>query len=249
MSNKLEILIPEIFPVGKIISGVTLKNEKLLSLYGLTVSKGAIFSDEEVIRHRLLLAESINVPFESMKYQQQVHGANIRLIDIDSPETESDGMLTQVKGIVLNVKIADCAAILLFDPVTESIGAIHSGWRGTAANIAKKSIEAMQLNFDVKPENLLAFISPCASGDVYEVGEDVASHFTGFVKSISSDKYLFDNKSCIFNQLVECGVQPGNIEVSPVCTISDTNYHSYRRDKENSGRSSAFIGIKAIPTC
>ncbi|MGB9911954.1 MAG: polyphenol oxidase family protein, partial [Candidatus Kapaibacteriota bacterium] len=94
------------------------------------------------------------------------------------------------------------------------------------------------------PRNLLVYISPLASGKRYEVGEDVAKLFPLSTIPTPNGKYFFDNRKEIIYQLKETGVEEKNIEYSPLCTISNTNLHSYRRDKEKSGRMAAFIGLK-----
>ena len=47
------------------------------------------------------------------------------------------------------------------------------------------------------------------------------------------------------NQFISltCGWDPLHIEKSDICTIENSDYHSFRRDKEFSGRMAAFIGM------
>ncbi len=88
------------------------------------------------------------------------------------------------------------------------------------------------------------YISPAAGGNVYEIGEEVAKFFPRSIKPTTNGKYLFDNKHEIYLQLTDAGANSDNIEISQECTISNPNLHSYRRDKEKSGRMSAFISMK-----
>ena len=161
-----------------------------------------------------------------------------------------DGMICFEKGIILCVSLADCAGVLIFDPVKNIISALHSGWKGSKLNITRKGIEIMK-NHGSNPKDLLVWISPSASGEKYEIGEDVAKHFMDsecliplnplFAKG--KTKYLFHNKFQIKKQLIVCGVNVDNIEISQICTINDIEYHSYRRDRQLSGRMAAFIGM------
>jgi hypothetical protein len=132
----------------------------------------------------------------------------------------------------------------MYDPVSGSIAALHSGWRGTKLNIAGKGIRKMGDWFGSDPANILVWLSPCASGANYEVGNDVAEYFPEFVKKTNNDKYLLDIPAAVRSQLIEAGVEAVNIETSGICTIADERFHSYRRDGNRSGRMSAFIAMK-----
>ena len=91
---------------------------------------------------------------------------------------------------------------------------------------------------------MLLFLPPSASVDNYEVGEEFLDYFPNSIIK-KNDNYYFDNKNEIINQLLNCGCLIENIESINECTIVDKRYHSYRRDKNDSGRMSAFIGIKS----
>ena len=239
----LDYICPEIFDKTKIISGVTQKNLSLFPKFGLSLSKADILSDDDLFLHKRVFAKLLGTNNELMKYQTQTHSSEIKEVFADTPDTESDGLFTSAKGIILNVKIADCVAILIFDPKKEVIMALHSGWRGTAHNICKKGITLIKEKYNSNPEDIIVYISPGASGEKYEVGEDVANFFPNSINKISENKYLFDNKKEIKSQLISAGILESNIEVSELCTIDNQLFHSYRRDKQLSGRMSAFIGM------
>jgi polyphenol oxidase len=244
MKDNFEILKTSIFPEKKVLAGVTKRNLVLFPENGFTISDGTDNPSDEIIKNRKQLANVLDIDYLNLKFQRQVHETNIQVVDDNSTSgKETDGMITDEKGIILNITIADCTAILVYDPINEAVGAFHSGWRGTKENIAKKGIQKMNDNFKTKPEYLLIYLSPCASGQRYEVEWDVAQYFPETTNKINDKKYLFDNKKQIISQLLALGVKEENIEASPICTIADENYHSYRRDKENSGRMSAFIGM------
>ena len=92
-----------------------------------------------------------------------------------------------------------------------------------------KAINILKINFNSNRKDLLVYLSPSASGDRYEVGWEVSQHFPKSIKKSNNEKYLFDNRNEIKLQLLECGVPEQNIEVSAVCTISDFDYHSFRK--------------------
>lgn len=238
----IDILKPKIFS-NNIISGVTKKNISEEYPLGISFSKCDFLTEKEIERNRKFLANDLNYPLENLKFQSQVHGENIRIVNHKSKNEESDAMITKEKGILLNISIADCVAVLIFDPIKEIIAGVHSGWRGTEKNIAGKTINLMKEKFGSNTKDLLVYLSPAAQKDNYEVGWEVAEKFPGFCTPKDNGKFLLDNPRAVYSQIVEKDVLSKNIEKSEICTIANDNYHSYRRDKSKSGRMVAFIGL------
>lgn len=241
----IDLIRPKIFDDNEIISGVTKKNISGIWNLGFTISAAIIADPYTVLANRRELAMTIGVASYNMRFQKQIHSDIVRIVGSNSESiVESDAMITNEIGLVLNISIADCAGILLYDKINRVIAAVHSGWRGTSLNITNRTIMMMQNNFSTEPKSLLAYISPCAGGDKYEVGEEVAKLFPNSIKDIGNDKFLFDNRLEIKSQLLRSGLKVENIEVSSICTIVNHDFHSYRRDGAKSGRMSAFIGMK-----
>lgn len=239
-----QILKPEIFNDTEVIAGITYANKVIFPPLGFSITNGEIYSDEVTNNHREFLSNILNIDPYKMKYQKQVHGSRVRIIDFMSTIEESDGMITNLNGLILNAAIADCAAVLIYDPENKAVAAIHSGWRSSYENISQVGIDSMKENYNSKPENLLAYVSPCASVNNYDVGEDFYDFFDSKYLKIYNGKLYFDNKLRIHDSLINAGLIYKNIEISDVCTIANSDYHSFRRDKNDSGRMSAFIGIK-----
>ncbi len=240
--NEIDLIYPKIFPCN-IFSGLTLRNQRQFGKCGFSIS-GKHIAPPIIIEHRSLLAKHLTIPLEKLKFQKQVHGNEIRIIDLQSEVTESDAMITQHKGLALVVSIADCAAVLMYEPVVEIIAAVHSGWRSTSKDIVGKTVDMMIEKFGASAENIICYVSPCAGSEKYEVGDEVAKLFPMSVKQISESKYLLNLKHELFNQLISKRILQSNVEISDICTISNDKFHSFRRDKENSGRMGAFIMMR-----
>jgi YfiH family protein len=239
----IEILRPGIFDRKKIQSGVTQYNGRMFPKYGLSLSPAAILSTDEYNIHLQMFAHSRGIRKEDIKFNKQIHSNRIRIVDKYSATEEADALITNEKELMLLVKIADCAAIIMYDTENEVIAAVHSGWRGTKQNITGMTIRMMTENFASKPANILSYISPAASVKNYEVGEEFLNFFPDYTVK-RNKKYYFDNKKAIFNQLIAAGINSSSIEVSDICTIIDKNYHSYRQAGDFSGRMGAFIMLK-----
>ena len=93
----------------------------------------------------------------------QVHEDNIIVLENNKIEKflyKADGIITNVKGKLLFIQVADCQSVMMFDPVNNVIANVHSGWRGSVKNIIGKCVDIMGKKFGTSPENIVAGISP-----------------------------------------------------------------------------------------
>jgi YfiH family protein len=155
-----------------------------------------------------------------------------------------DALITNVRNIFLTVSIADCAPIFLFDPQSRAMGCVHAGWRGTEQGIVREAVFLMQNEFGSRVKDILAFIGPSAGQCCYEVGKEVAAKFESSRTVRRDEKTFLDIKGMNKDQLLQAGVIEARIEVSDQCTICTPElYHSFRRDRDKSGRMMGVIGM------
>lgn len=174
------------------------------------------------------------------------HGAGLSKPDLPS----CDGLVTNTPGTALVVFTADCTPILLFDPVTGAVGAVHAGWRGTAAAIAAKAVAAMTQSYGCRPEDIHAAIGPNIGECCFETDGDVpeamvSSLGDGVLPAIRRvDKKYYVNLKEINRQiLAKAGVT--KVEVSPLCTACHTElFWSHRRVGASRGSQGAVILCK-----
>lgn len=123
---------------------------------------------ENVLKNYDILGQAIGFDPKSLVFTYQTHtdivvpvGPAQRGAGLYAPElSDCDGLVTNTPGLGLVVFSADCTPILAYDPVTGAVGAAHAGWRGTAAGIAQKLIEAMVREYGTDPKNVRAAIGP-----------------------------------------------------------------------------------------
>jgi purine-nucleoside/S-methyl-5'-thioadenosine phosphorylase / adenosine deaminase len=150
-----------------------------------------------------------------------------------------DALLENSPGSVVAVKTADCIPILLADPGRRAVAAVHAGWRGTAAGIAGRAVDAMRDRFGTAADDIEAAIGPGIGECCYEVGPEVAARFGG------QGRAHLDLPGINRRQLVEAGVTPQHIYASNLCTMCRPGeFHSFRRDKDAAGRLYSFIGLR-----
>ena len=174
--------------------------------------------------HEAVLAEGGIAP-KMLRRAQQVHGNKVALVgDIGCsyPVEGVDGLFCGGKAdCCLGIYVADCAAIWIYDPVTQSRALVHSGKLGTQQNIAGVTLESMRKILGVNAADCIAVISPCIRPPHYEV----------------------DIVTMIKQELEDAGVQPQNIIDSGLDTAADLDtFYSYRIEKGNTGRMLALFG-------
>ena len=150
-----------------------------------------------------------------------------------------DALLENTPGAVVAVKTADCIPILLVDPRSRAVAAVHAGWRGTVARIAASAVAAMRDRFGSASGDLHAAIGPGIGKCCYEVGPEVAARFG------EQGRAHIDLAEANRRQLLEAGVTARRIHASNLCTMCRPGeFHSFRRDKEAAGRLYSFAGIR-----
>jgi hypothetical protein len=173
---------------------------------------------------------------------RQVHGATVLDAHTITPTSEADALCSTDRDVVA-VLTADCVPILLCDLDARVVAAVHSGWKGTVANIAGRTVEHL-LGKGARPERLLAAIGPCIEREAFEVGEEVAVQFEArFVDRNLGPKPHVDLVACVRAQLEQAGVPANQIERVGECTHANPDvYFSYRRDGAGIGQHMSFIG-------
>jgi polyphenol oxidase len=152
---------------------------------------------------------------------------------------EGDALLEDTPGSVVAVKTADCLPILLADDRHRAVAMVHAGWRGTVADIARRAVEAMRDRFGTAPEELHAALGPGIGKCCYEVGPEVAAEFGQ--RGRAHVDLAQDNR----RRLLGAGVTPERIYASNLCTMCRSGeFHSFRRDRDASGRMHSFAGIR-----
>jgi len=161
----------------------------------------------------------------------------------------ADALLTDLPGVVLTILTADCVPILLFDPVRRVVGAVHAGWQGSRLGIVARTIRRMEERYGSRPGEILAAIGPSIGPCCYEVGPEVAVHFTeveGALRSGKGDRSFLDLKAVNRLQLLEAGVREEHIETSPVCTACESDrFFSYRKEGGCDGRFMSCIMLES----
>ena len=185
----------------------------------------------------------------------QVHGDQIKVVRVESDISESDekfdGLISDLLGILVGVKTADCVPVLIGDPQTGAFAAVHAGWRGTAQSIVQKAIAKLHDVYGSRSEDLVCAIGPAAGCEQYEVGREVIDLFAACFSE--SEKYfvatrdhhaLVDLKQANHDQLIAAGLSAENISITPLCTMNRSDlFFSYRIEKKTFGRTGRLLSV------
>jgi purine-nucleoside/S-methyl-5'-thioadenosine phosphorylase / adenosine deaminase len=162
---------------------------------------------------------------------EQIHGNRIAVVDLvdcggsrvgcdDRYFRGCDGIITNQRGIMLGVYVADCCAVYIVDPKAPAIGLVHSGRKGTELGVVPNAIRQMIDRFGSDPAKMIVQLSPCIRPPHYEI----------------------DFAAVIVRQCCALGVK--EIYDSGVCTACDLDrYYSYRAEKGKTGRMLALLAL------
>ena len=233
----------------------------IFSSMNLSYTRGD--NKEAVDENYRRIAALLGCEISDIVCSDQTHTTNVRVVDdkdggkgILYPKdyTDVDGLITNVKGIVLATFYADCVPLFFIDVRNKAIGLSHSGWRGTVRRMGAVTIDAMRKEYGTKPEDILAAIGPSICRDCYEVSEDVADAFRNeFSKAGQSEQLLLSKGKGKYqldlwraNQIIleEAGVLPEKIQVTDICTCCNPDYlFSHRASQGKRGNLGAFLGL------
>ncbi|MBR7026086.1 MAG: laccase domain-containing protein [Bacteroidales bacterium] len=183
----------------------------------------------------------------------QVHDIRVAVVErwMTREELEGfDAFVTNVPGLAIGVRTADCVPVLLYDPVHRAVAAVHAGWKGTVKHISQLAIEVLTGRYGCEPSGMRAVIGPAIGPDSFQVGEEVVAKFreAGFpLAEVWSFRGQGDGSPMsgghhidLFKAnrwlLEEAGIPAANISVCAVDTYTEVSLYSARREGTACGR-------------
>jgi len=166
-------------------------------------------------------------------YMKQSHGDGIFVLGQNKPAesnqaSSADAMITDIPGIALLVKQADCQGIIIYDPTRNVVANVHCGWRGNVQNILGRVVVRMKAVFGCDKSGLLAAIGP-SLGPCCSEFVSYKDIFPEVFERFMVQKNYFDLWAVSCWQLQRAGLREDNIEVAGICTCCRTDlFYSYR---------------------
>jgi len=212
---------------------------------------GSVGDDEEAVKANWrVLCHVTGLAFARVR---QVHGDRVFVATAASaPSEEADVVISTQPGLAACVSVADCVPVLIGDPRSGAVAAIHAGWRGTLAHVAERAVEALVREVGAHPSDLLAAIGPGIGPCCFQVSPDLS---TAFRDSLGGRVAEFQGGIAkvdlgLANEMVlrKAGVARERIETLWRCTCCEPDaFFSHRREKGRTGRQVGFIAPAATP--
>jgi hypothetical protein len=202
---------------------------------------------EQALKNREFLKNKLNC--KEITTAKQVHSANISIVNENQTFYDNtDSLISNVENSLLLMNFADCVPIILYSKKNNLASIVHAGWRGTAQEILRKTVEKIINEFSINPKDLTALIGPSIGKCCFETDEDV---FEQLIKDKSNKnlyeqvgkKYFIDLKQLNYLQLKQIGVSEIDICDYCTCCMSDI-FFSYRKENGVTARHSAVIKIR-----
>lgn len=207
---------------------------------------------ERVEENYRRLSAAVGAPLGALHTVKQVHGDRVlqatggqRTETLRPQLGDADALFTEQPGDWVGVSTADCVPVLLVDPEGQRVAAVHSGWRGTDADIAARAVEALVARGS-RPEKLLAAVGPAIQQCCYVVSQELAKHFASRfgpdVVVARGDEFRLDLSRAVVLTLRRAGVKVAHMDVLQDCTSCDSaRFFSHRRDSGRTGRHINFV--------
>lgn len=237
-------------PSPNVIGGTTTKNQGNLSF---TVGD----DPQEVLLRRQALAKELNIDLSRFVFARQQHTDKIQKVTFQDAGKGAfsheegiplvDGLYTFDEHLVLAFFHADCVPILLHDPISGLIGAIHSGWQGTLSEITRKALDQIKSEENVQLDNLQVYVGPCLSFENSAVNDNINNYLkdstfdkTPYIKK-DGDSYSIDTRGLTLKMLHDAGINKENIINLQEDTFDRKDlYFSFQREHQT-GRHLSFI--------
>lgn len=207
-------------------------------------------SDANIHENHAMFAQAAGIARDARVADvSQVHGCTVvAAADALRARPAADAIVSPRGGEAILIRIADCVPVLLADPRTGAVAAVHAGWRGVVAEVVPAAVEAMKARGS-DPSELRAAVGPCISAACFEIGPEVADALSAvglascvLAPGIHGPRHHADLVRGVRVQLERCGLAAAHIDAEPPCTYAErARFHSYRRDGVASGRLAAII--------
>lgn len=214
-------------------------------------------SRENVIENLRIICEEIGINPSNSVFSRQIHETRVQAVSaadrgngllFENKFESADALITNESNVALVTFFADCVPIYFLDAKNRVIALAHSGWRGTADNIAAEVVKKFVSQYGSSTENILAAIGPSIGECHFEVGEEIAEIFRS---RCGEDTVTHTNgrphvnlQRAVKKQLLSLGIPEKNITVADICTYCNSELlFSHRKTNGKRGNLAAIMEL------
>lgn len=258
--GKIHFLQPDWVDRNDLVCGFTTRNGGSSRAPFNSLNLGFNSGDQptQVEANRAAVARAFELEPHLLLTVNQVHGTEILVIDQPNPEVSHfqrvscDAIMTNQHHILIGILVADCFPVILYDQRRRVAAVIHLGWRGTAAGLLGRTVQAMQEIFACRSADIRAAIGPGIAAHSYEVDRPVRDAFrqgtdqwARIARETSLGHWELDLQKSILLQFDAAGVERAAVDILEECTCCNKEtFFSYRRDQGRTGRQMGFILLR-----
>jgi len=197
--------------------------------------------EENVFKNREILAENLAMP---LVYIQATHSPNVVNVQSEFPEVhvDTDALVTRETNLGLVIMSADCAPIILVDPIAHVVGVVHAGWQGMLVGVVANAVEGM-FDLGAEPENLKAIIGPTISAQNFLATQERFDEVKDIVPTaavkLANGQLAVDIRKGVKHQLAQYQIKTTDLNI---CTFDTPELFSFRRDPET-GRNATVVWL------
>jgi len=206
------------------------------------------------LENRKSFLSSLGIDYKDLVCAKQVHGNNVQYVSeadkgsgaltYDTSIPDTDGFITDVRGVPLAIFTADCLSVFLYDPQKPAIGLVHAGWRSSKANIISCAIKLMRDKFKSNPSRLIAGFGARIKDCCYQVSPEFVHNFSSGLVERRGSLYL-DLAQVNKKQLIDSGAREENIFDPDICTSCfNEDFFSFRKEGKAAGRMLSVMMLK-----
>ena len=192
----------------------------------------------------MLVADALGLPVDRWVVGQLVHGNDVAVVTEEHAGRGArsfemglpavDALVTNVADVSLVVLVADCAPVMLHDPVRRAIGVAHAGYRGAIDGVAANTVTAMVENYGSDPANIKIVVGPCLGPQSLEmqnaeiVADAVSAHGSAASLTGPAGTPHLDVPEMVRSQVMATGVPEPNIDLTGIDVAGGQEYFSFR---------------------
>lgn len=181
---------------------------------------------------------------DAVATMHQVHGNDVVWVDVAGTQPKADAMLTDVVGLGLLVRVADCVPVVLAAPDEQLVGVVHSGRQGLVSGVVPRAVDGLRERGATRIE---AWVGPRVCGRCYELPADLAESVAAAVPEARSTTSwgtpAADIGAGVVAQLTARDAVVHDVGAD-LCTVEDERLFSFRREGDASGRFAAFAVLR-----
>lgn len=214
--------------------------------YSLNLGRLDFDVPKKVAENWKIFGGAVGIDTTRFVHGHQVHGSTVHVVTAKNAHgilepanlEPADGYVTNLSGVPLAVFTADCAPLLMEEPGAGVIAAVHSGWRGTAADIGGEAVKKME-ELGADRREIRVAVGPCIHRCCFQVGTEVIDAMNDLLGGDSEGlyapdtaapgKFRLDLPGVIRRRLRQIGLREENIEILDECTMCRPDkYWSHR---------------------